>query len=245
MLSANLGNPCWARGARIWDLLRALEGNGYVHDPIAIPSAKEGRYYFECYPHPALLGLFDLDRIIKYKVRHKDADGWRVLIGLLRSQATAELPIRNICSFVREGLAHNKENEDKVDAVICAYIAAYWWKFGVCRSTLIGDLSSGYIVTPHGKRTYAALAGVFAGRINPQGPACAPPRKGGPSHQGELPLDRGRVGMREAGADGIPGEPPDDRGEPVELVAIDNANLWRSSGGTVINPWMEASRMTG
>jgi hypothetical protein len=243
---ANLGNPCWARGARIWDLLRVLEDNNYAHNPMAVPGARAGRYYFECYPHPALLGLFDLDRIIKYKVRHKNADEWARLVRLLRSLATPELPIRNICDFVDDRLGHSKENEDKVDAIISAYAAAYWWRFGVCRSTLIGDLSTGYMITPHSRRTHAALAEVFGGRMNSQGTACAPPREGEPSHQVEPPTNNRQMGVPDAGGDGMPVEPPDDWSEPVELVAIDNANLWRrTSRGTVINPWMDARRVTG
>ncbi len=242
---ANLGNPCWAPGARIWDFLWMLKKNGYVHNPMTIPSAKKGRYYFECYPHPALLGLFDLHRIIKYKVRHKRPDEWRRLIGHLRSLATGELPIRNICNFVIEGLGHNKQNEDKVDAIISGYTAAYWWKFGILRSTLIGDLSTGYIVTPHSKCTYAALAEVFSGQLNSQGPACPPLQTGEPLHQVEPPLNSRQIGVRDAGGDSMPGEPPNDWSEPVELVATDTTNLWRTSRGKVINPWMDASRTTG
>lgn len=242
---ANLGNPCWARGARIWDFLRVLEENGYVHNPMGIPRAKAGRYYFECYPHPALLGLFDLDRVIKYKVRHRRADEWARLIGLLRSLATRELPIRNISDFVDDRLGQSKENEDKVDAIISAYTATYWWKFGVCRSTLIGDLSTGYMVSPHSKHTYTALAEVFSGRMNSQGAACAPPQRGEPSHQVEPPPNDRQMGVYDAGGDSMPAEPPDDWSEPVELVATDTTNLWRTSRGAVTNPWMDASRMTG
>jgi hypothetical protein len=115
---------------------------------MAIPAAKSGRYYFECYPHPALLGVFGLDQIVKYKLRHKNTGEWHRIIDLLRSLTASELPVRNICSFVREGLAENKANEDKLDAIISAYTAAYWWKFGIDRSTMIGDLTAGYIVTP-------------------------------------------------------------------------------------------------
>ena len=43
----------------------------------------------------------------------------------------------------------------------------------------------------------------------------------------------------------MPAEPPDDWSEPVELVATDNANLWRNSRGVAINRWVDAARMTG
>jgi predicted RNase H-like nuclease len=52
--------------------LRVLQEEGYLHSPMAIPSATAGRFYFECYPHPAIIGLFDLDRILQYKVHHSN-----------------------------------------------------------------------------------------------------------------------------------------------------------------------------
>ena len=153
--------PAWAEGAPIWEFLSALDHNGYLQDPMAIPGAVRGRFYFECYPHPAILGLFDLDRILKYKVDHGNDRDWQELIRLLRSLDSAELPVRNIRSFVPESLRQNKRNEDKLDAILSAYVAAYWWKFGVQRSTMIGDLDTGYIVTPYSPRTLEALTRIF------------------------------------------------------------------------------------
>jgi hypothetical protein len=99
------------------------------------------------------------------------------VIDLLRSLVDSELPVRNIRSFVEEDLAQNEANEDRPDAIVSAYVAAYWWKFGAERSTTIGDLRDGYIVTPHSSRTYAALANVFDARFNQQGFACTPPEE--------------------------------------------------------------------
>jgi predicted RNase H-like nuclease len=141
--SSNLTNPCWTPDARIWDLQRTLAANEFCHNPMAIPGAERGRHYFECYPHPALLGLFDVDRILKYKVRHRDRSAWQQLLKLLRGLASAELPISNVGSFVASGLAQNRDNENKLDAIICAYVAAYWWKLGTRRSTMIGDTATG------------------------------------------------------------------------------------------------------
>ena len=182
--SSNLSMLAWSERAPIWEFLRLLQSRNYLHDPMAIPGAASGRFYFECYPHPAILGLFKLGRILKYKVDHRSQDDWRTLVGLLRSLSSAELPIRNICSFVQDGLRKNKENEDKLDSVISAYVAAYWWRYGVNRSTVIGDLATGYMVTPHSERTLAALARVFGGRMNLRGAVSAPPPP-------VLPIERG------------------------------------------------------
>ena len=176
---AKRSNPCWGPNAPIWRLMRVLRQNGYRHHPMAIPDAREGRYYFECYPHPAILGLFDLDRILKYKVRHHNSNDWQELMGLLRKLASGNLRIANVGSFVTESLPQNQMNENKLDAIICAYAAAYWWKHGPKRSMMIGDTTTGYIVTPHSDSTQPALCRVFRGRINMEGQACGPPEESG------------------------------------------------------------------
>lgn len=244
--SSNRHNPCWQRGARIWEFVRALEQNKYLHNPMAVPGARIGRYYFECYPHPALLGVFDLDHIVKYKIRHKNPAEWRRLIDLLRSLADKELPVRNICDFVQEGLAQSKANEDKVDAIIAAYAAAYWWKFGTERSTMVGDLRNGYIVTAHSSRTYAALANVFNVRMNQQGLACgAPEASTTPEQTAESEMDGPTRTSDAKSAMLLPVEPLADWSNPVELTATDTSNIWRTSWGAVINSWMATERMTG
>jgi hypothetical protein len=105
---------------------------------------------------------------------------------------------------------------------------------------MIGDLATGYIVTPHSKRSYAALAGVFGSRMNQGGraPTAVPDAlerlMAVPSHHPHTPKSaENRV------------EPPSDWSEPVELTAVDTSNLWRTSKGSVINPWMKVDRMTG
>ena len=238
--SSNLSNPCWRSGARIWDLLSMLAQKGYSHNPMAIPTAKGGRHYFECYPHPAIVGLFDLDHVLKYKVRHRDSGAWRRLLRLLLSLSSAHLPIVNIESFVTERLPQDQENENKLDAIICAYVAAYWWKYGIGRSTMIGDGKTGYIVTPHSDRTWLALAEVFCGRLNMQGDACGPPSVGQRAPvepRNRLPAPVPVISEQ------LPVEPPHEWIGPVTLRATDTTNLWRTSKRAVINPWMDANRM--
>jgi predicted RNase H-like nuclease len=238
--SSNLGNPCWQPGARIWEFIHALEENHYGHNPMAIPAARRGRYYFECYPHPALLGIFNLEKILKYKVHQKNQADWISIIGLLRSLTNKELPIRNIGDFVREDLAQTKPNEDRVDAIISAYTAAYWWKFGIERSTMIGDLATGYIVTPHSNSTYAAFAKVFQGRMNLPGRVDGPLHTPTSSQPAVLTATTRATAARTTGTDRLPVEPARDWSGPVELLATDTSNIWRNS-----NSWMHAARMEG
>lgn len=244
--SSNLTNPCWTPNARIWDLQRTLAANRYCHNPMAIPEAESGRHYFECYPHPAIVGLFDLDRILKYKVRHGDRSAWQNLVRLLQSLASAELPIPNVGTFVTEGLAQNQDNENKLDAIICAYVAACWWRHGTRRSTMIGDTTTGYIVTPHSDRTRRALSAVFHGRLNMEGDACPPPIEGQHPAPPVLPTKEvtpRRPVLSAAAAEQLPAEPQDGWIGPVTLRATDTTNLWRTSRRALINPWMDESHM--
>jgi predicted RNase H-like nuclease len=41
-----------------------------------------------------------------------------------------------------------KPVEDRIDAVLCAFIAAHWWHWTIERNILYGDQESGYIVVP-------------------------------------------------------------------------------------------------
>lgn len=54
--SSNPGLPPWAESAPVRDFIRALEERDYQYNPMAIPGAGSGRFYFEGYPHPAIPG---------------------------------------------------------------------------------------------------------------------------------------------------------------------------------------------
>ena len=41
-----------------------------------------------------------------------------------------------------------KPVEDRIDAVLCAYIAAHWWWWGAARNRLYGSEAGGCIVVP-------------------------------------------------------------------------------------------------
>ena len=240
--SSNRSNPCWRADAPIWNFITALRRNDFHHHPMAIPAAREGRYYFECYPHPAILGLFDLDHILKYKVHHRNGNDWQELLRLLRELASGDLRIANIGSFATERLLQNQVNENKLDAIICAYVAAYWWKYGTERSTMIGGTTAGYIVTPHSIRTQLALAEVFLGRVNIEGEACAPPQERGKG-QPPVPSENRNPVQPPQEPQRLPPEPVNNWEGPVTLRATDTTNLWRTSRGDVVNEWMDANRM--
>jgi predicted RNase H-like nuclease len=223
--SSNLTNPCWAPGAQIWGFLSELSTRGYRHEPMAVPGAPGGKFYFECYPHPAILGLFHLPRILQYKVHHNNDLAWDELLNHLLGLKTADFPIMDIDSFVRPNLPRTKPTEDMLDALLCAYVAAYWWRYGTTRSTMIGDLSSGYMVTPHTNEMRQRLVRQFGASINVEGLACSLSAGSAPS-VAQLPPP-------------VPGQPENLDPEPLIdwqpalLTATDPANLWRTSNGAL------------
>ena len=126
----------------------ALQTHGYVHKPISIPGSTGGRFYFECYPHPAIIALLDRTRVLKYKCRHRNEKDWQKLVDFLKT-----LPVTNLSATVDALSFQNKANEDKLDSIVCAYTAVLWWQHGTTQSSMLGNMTDGYIVTPHSEAT--------------------------------------------------------------------------------------------
>jgi predicted RNase H-like nuclease len=137
------------RGARIANAL------GLDMDPNSTAS----RRAIEVYPHPATVVLFELTKILKYK-RGSFEDRHRELLQLMtliegldtasprlranRSVAWVELR-RRVDAATRQ--SQLDRDEDPVDAVVCAYVALYWYHRPE-DVTIYGDFETGYIVTP-------------------------------------------------------------------------------------------------
>ena len=136
-------------------LVRMLEGVGFVHDPQA---RRHGRWMFEVYPHPALVNVFALQQIIRYK-KGRVAQR-RVGLGALRDHlsrlahfapsfgCSSELVNRLFPTSINFAGAALKQYEDLLDAYFCAYLAFHHWRFGDERNEIIGDMDTGYIVVP-------------------------------------------------------------------------------------------------
>ncbi|MBN3957727.1 DUF429 domain-containing protein [Nostoc sp. NMS8] len=139
-----------------------LESRGYLHAPTIEPQ-KLGRYQIEVFPHPAIVNLFNLERILKYK-KGRLSDRRLELIKLqnyLLDILPLFSPPLRLCGSLQQfpdastfllkipttGAAL-KATEDKLDSLVCAYIAAYWWYWGEERNLVLGDRTTGYIVIP-------------------------------------------------------------------------------------------------
>lgn len=106
----------------------------------------------EVYPHPAMVRLFGLPRIIKYKrgkVGEKRAE-FRRLQGCMRELLGREFGELEVgvetVALLDEGWS--KPVEDRTDALFCALIGWWHWRDGGRRSEVIGDVETGFILLP-------------------------------------------------------------------------------------------------
>jgi len=112
----------------------------------------------EVYPHPALLELFALPSILRYKKGNVATrrSGQRELQKMLSELSRFSPPLEctpKLSEFLATDTnslrgAALKSNEDALDAILCAYIAYYYWFWGFARTRLFGDEKSGYILVP-------------------------------------------------------------------------------------------------
>lgn len=133
-----------------------LESRGFAHAPTIEPQ-KLSRYQIEVFPHPAIVNLFNLERILKYKKGRLNERRLELtklqnyLLDILPSLSPPLPPLRLCGSFPSEiptTGATLKAVEDKLDSLICAYVAAYWWYWGEKRNLVLGDRTTGYIIIP-------------------------------------------------------------------------------------------------
>ena len=152
---------------RTTGLSRDQGERGFLHgDRMAARAA--GRYQIEVHPHAAVVQLFGLDRIVKYKrgVLAQRREG----LATLRTLIQACLPLA-VLPEVPAGGPAVKALEDQLDAITSAYVAAYLWQWGPERTDVLGDSERGYIVVPKraiaGLRENYALAGLLEADLDP------------------------------------------------------------------------------
>ena len=131
-----------------------LERRGFRHAPLLRPR-QPGRYQIEVHPHAATIELFRLDRIVKYKkgpfaARAKELARLRALMLERLPRLDPPLAALGLPELPEQGLAALKAVEDRLDAVMAAYIGAWWWHRGAEGSRVFGSAAEGYVVVPAG-----------------------------------------------------------------------------------------------
>ncbi|MEJ2548708.1 MAG: DUF429 domain-containing protein [Gemmatimonadota bacterium] len=120
---------------------------------------RPARWFFEVYPHPAHVVLFGLDRIVKYKKGRVEArrQGQRSFAALLETKLSDGKPrlvagkaVNALFTTDPQSLRGKalKANEDRLDALLCCYLAAHYWYWGSERNEFTGASADGGIVVP-------------------------------------------------------------------------------------------------
>jgi len=149
---ANQSRPFAAKTVGFGDGLLAKE---FSHAPVIEPR-QPCRFQIEVFPHPAMVRLFNLEKILKYK-KGSVAER-RVELAKLRAYIGDRLPVLKPPLDLAQSLGilpelpppgkNLKPFEDQLDSVICAYVAAHWWYWGTERNVVLGELPEGYIIVP-------------------------------------------------------------------------------------------------
>ena len=126
----------------------------------ARPSAGDGAppTCIEVYPHPAMVGLFGLDRVIPYKARGKRSlDGRLAALGVLMTHLESLEPLALLTNarWLTLRATHRqltrpvdlKRLEDELDGIFCAHLA-WLWGTGSTALRVWGDEENGFIVAP-------------------------------------------------------------------------------------------------
>ncbi len=145
------------RCARPIRLSKKLAAKGFSPDPY-LPSPW-GRRQLEIFPHLVQVGLFGRKRIIKYKKGSGDQKrkGLRILQHAVGKNLAGQIPpllpsqpLRKLLDESPRGLRGRglKGLEDRIDALMCAYMTFYFWYWRERRCEILGDLMTGYIIGP-------------------------------------------------------------------------------------------------
>ncbi|MBS3151168.1 DUF429 domain-containing protein [Candidatus Woesearchaeota archaeon] len=136
------------RGEEISKLLEKLN---FEHSPY-IEKQEQSRKFFEVYPHPSMVVLFNLSTVIPYKSkpkrtytsRYKAFRQYQNYLKNLNIKNSSEVILQDITELKAQKL---KDYEDKLDAIFCAYLSYYTW-LNPEKCKVLGNMKEGYILTP-------------------------------------------------------------------------------------------------
>jgi len=146
----------WSGTIRGEEISKALEKKGFKQDPY-IEQYEETKKFFEVYPHPSMVVLFNLKKILRYKAKPKRDYDFRYTefkkylseLENLEKKNPSLVLSKDILNTNLETLKSQKlkDFEDTLDGIFCAYLSYYVWaRPDDCE--VLGDLKTGYIMTP-------------------------------------------------------------------------------------------------
>lgn len=160
LVSANTTNTSSPRLAGV-KLREQLLARGWTYDDDFGGPPRSGRAFSECYPYTTLVGVAELGyhgdgqrprykrkpkRLPLAQWRPERADTCDELVRRLDRLAQADPPLhlrsheitRDLLSPSPHDDKSYKHREDLIDAVICAWTAAYWHRYDVARCQILG-----------------------------------------------------------------------------------------------------------
>ena len=156
--------------APVWAFKRRL---GATEAPEACRTAQSGLFLIEVFPALALAGLhrafserlgapkYNPANRKKFNITH-----WRAVTKVV-AELSSTLGVRQLTDWAVElGSieAPRKADQDRLDAAICVLVGLVWRTCSRDASALIGDLETGYMVTPVSEATRARLGDAAASR---------------------------------------------------------------------------------
>lgn len=153
---AHVGLACFRGGGRARWLIDQLRADGVI-EATSIAGADARNIAIEVFPHAALVRLFELERVLPYKKKQRPwatvLAAWSTYRAHLGSLADADPPLLLDDALVPSevGARGYKRNDDLLDAITCAYVAAFVYRWGseLPHVRVFGDLETGYIVVPN------------------------------------------------------------------------------------------------
>lgn len=147
----------WNNGkVRGEEIVSLLEKQGFAHDPY-IEKFEQKRKVFEVYPHPSMVVLFNLKKVIPYKSKpsrtpEQLAAAFKVYQGHMKALEKSKPSLTLNAEILQKDVSKLKGKqlkayEDVLDAVFCAYLAYYAWA-NPDKCKVLGDMKEGYIITP-------------------------------------------------------------------------------------------------
>jgi predicted RNase H-like nuclease len=141
-------------------LANALSERGHQHLSSPGQQSTDNKWMIECYPHPALIEIFELPERLLYKKGRVDQKrtGQVNLAQLLRELAYSTKMALSLAPSLHYLLDEStilknkgralKEHEDALDSIVCAYIGALYSLQP--DEKVFGDSQNGYIYVPQG-----------------------------------------------------------------------------------------------